>query len=243
MTPGPAQLAAVGIVGGLLSLDRVAFMQSLISRPLPVAAIAGLLLGEPELGLFCGLYMELVWLSRQPVGGSVPPDETTAALAAVVAALATPNDWVLSGRAAAGVLVGLPYGFLGRRLELAARKRNSALVAETGEGLKRGLLGATGKAQALGAMNFLLAGTAGAMIAAFTAGFFGRAFFGAASDQVEAAMAVMSVVLPVVGAGSLLGSFYGRKPKLFFVTGALGAFAATRAGFHGAVAFLRGARG
>lgn len=217
-------------------------MQSLISRPLPVAAISGLILGKPELGLFCGLYVELIWLSRQPVGGSVPPDETTAALAAVVAALATPGEWGIHARAAAGALVGLPYGFLGRRIELFARNSNAALLEKTREALSRGVFHATGIGQARGALNFLLAGTASALFAALTAGFFAGLLFDGASDRVEASMAVMSVVLPVVGAGSLIGSFYGRRPKMIFVAGALTAFGAGMAGLQSAVAFLRGVR-
>jgi hypothetical protein len=43
----------------------------------------------------------------------------------------------------------------------------------------------------------------------------------------------MAVVMPVVGAGAIIGSMGGRKPALLFLAGAASAFYAVKAGVAG----------
>lgn len=242
MSPDPVALLAVAAVGGVLALDRVAFLQCLVSRPLPTSAIVGLILGQPALGLACGLYMELIWLSRQPVGGFVPPDETLAALAAVCAAAAAPAHWATPAKASAGVLIGLPYGLLGRRLDLLARKANAGLMEKVREGLMEQDLSAPGRAQVRGAAHFALAGLAGSVLAVLTAGPLAGLLLAGNPRGTLGAMEVMSVLLPVIGAGSLLASMPGRKPKALFVVGVAGAYLAAKAGLNQAFGFFSGKR-
>lgn len=243
MTMEVSTAAELALLGGVLSLDRVAFLQSLVSRPLPTSALAGLLTGEVELALLAGLYLELFWLSRQPVGSSVPPDETLAALASVLAALGAPQGWDLWERAAAGVLVGLPFGLLGRWLEIKAREANAAILDLALERLSSGDMLATGKAQARGALNFLLAGLAGSLLAVLLAGPAAGFVFGLSPQRARDACSVMSVAMPVIGAGALLGSLTGRKPKVVFAAGALGGVAAAKLGLTGLAGFLGRGRG
>lgn len=243
MTGGFGQVLALTLAGGLLSLDRVAFLQSLASRPLPTALVSGLILGEPLLGVLCGVTMELVWLSRQPVGGSVPPDETLAALAAVVAAASAPPEWSGYARAAAGALIGLPYGLLGRRLDLLARGANAGLLEKTRKALEGGDLRAPGKAQLRGAAHFFAAGLVGSLVAALTAGLLATALASLAPGKLERVFAAMAVVMPVVGAGALVGSMSGRKPAFWFLGGALAAVVAIKAGFAAALAGFKGRAG
>lgn len=241
--PEPSIVLFLTIAGGLLNLDRVAFLQSMASRPLPAAALAGLLAGEPGLGLVTGLYMELVWLSRLPVGGAVPPDDTLASLAAVLAASALPPGWHVGARAAAGVLVGLPYGLMGRRLDLLARARNERLLHEVRASLARGDDRAPGRAQMRGALNFLAAGSVGAAIAALTAKPLGALIFGALPSGAEGAMEIMAFLLPVVGAGTILASIAGRTPKVLFAAGGLTGLLCLKAGLKVGAGLLSGGKG
>lgn len=242
MSFDPLAALAVGFAGGVLTLDKVAVLQSLVSRPLPTALITGALLGEPTLGLMAGVYMELIWLSRQPVGGVVVPDEMLAALSAVAAASALPPSWSQGARAAAGVLFALPYGLIGRRLDLLARKWNSPLLERAREGLKAGDERAVGKAQARGAANFFIAGLTGSLLAAFTAGPGAGWVVSHAGPNLRGAMEVMAVLLPIIGAGALLGSMNGRKPKMLFAAGLLAAFLAAKAGLGGTFSLFKAAK-
>ncbi|MDR1164681.1 MAG: hypothetical protein LBO66_02200 [Deltaproteobacteria bacterium] len=61
------------LVGAALNLDRRAFAQSGLGRPLVTGAILSLILRRPE-GLCLGLWAELLWLWRLPVGGDYVPN-------------------------------------------------------------------------------------------------------------------------------------------------------------------------
>jgi hypothetical protein len=80
------QLALPVLAAAALSLDRRAFMQCMLGRPLTTGAIVGAALGEPAAGLSLGLWTELLWLWRLTSGGYHTPD-TPLALSAVLIAL------------------------------------------------------------------------------------------------------------------------------------------------------------
>ncbi len=129
--------------GGLLALERRAFLQAALSRPLPAAGITGLLLGDVAAGVMVGLVFELFFLGGASLGGAHPDNETlpsvsAAALAATLdgAATSTPALWALS------ILTCAPLGVLGRRVEvwLDARARRyfgRAVAAIDDGGLQR----------------------------------------------------------------------------------------------------------
>ncbi len=115
--------------GGLMALERRAFLQAMISRPLVAGAGTGFLLDDVQTGLYVGVVFELLHLGGVSLGGSHAHHETLPAIAAAAMASAmgnatgsdgTPAMWSLS------ILIFAPSGWLGRRLEtrldLRARK-------------------------------------------------------------------------------------------------------------------------
>ncbi len=111
-----------GIWGGLLALERSAFLQAMFSRPLVAATGTGLLLEDLPSGIFIGLVFELFYLGGVSLGGSRPEHETLPAVAAVAASaalanssggLGTPAMWTL------GILLCAPLGRAGAMLERA----------------------------------------------------------------------------------------------------------------------------
>jgi PTS system mannose-specific IIC component len=214
--------ALLAVLAGILAVDRIAFFQSMLSRPLPAAALAGLLVGQPQTGLFCGIFLEAVWLTRHPVGGAIPPDETLTALAAVAAACAAPQGWKPEAAAALGVIVGLPYGYLGRALDLRVRKANGVLLLRVRAEVAVGNRGAVGRAQRLGALRFfgmgILGGAAAVLVAPPVAGL----LVSAAPMPMQAGMEIFAVILPVIGAGALLSGIAGWGPRAALGLGALG---------------------
>jgi PTS system mannose-specific IIC component len=114
------QLSLAGLWGGLLALERRAFLQAMFSRPLVAATGAGLLLQDAESGLFVGLVFELYYLGAASLGGVHSDHETLPAVAAAAFASCmaqvangpgTPAMWSLA------ILVFAPLGPLGRALE------------------------------------------------------------------------------------------------------------------------------
>ena len=73
----------VGLIGGLLSLDRTGAFQIMISRPLVSAPLIGIVLGESMLGLSAGVIIELLYMADRPVGGYMPTHETALSVMAV----------------------------------------------------------------------------------------------------------------------------------------------------------------
>ena len=93
-----------GLWGGLVALERRAFLQAMISRPLVAATGMGLLLDDLPSGLFIGMLLELFHLGSANLGAALPENDTLAATgtAAAAAGLAggtggsTPAIWSLA---------------------------------------------------------------------------------------------------------------------------------------------------
>lgn len=127
--------------GGLMALERRAFLQAMVARPLVAGTVTGLLLGDGLAGLNVGLLFELLHLGGASLGGAHADHDTLPAVtgAALAAGLghdagsqATPALWALA------VLVCAPLGRAGKLLEdrLDARARKyfgrALTAAETG---------------------------------------------------------------------------------------------------------------
>lgn len=122
------QALATSVWGGLLALERRAFLQAMVSRPLVAGTVTGLLLDDVVSGLFVGLVFELLHLGGASLGGAHADHELFPAVAGVALAAgaghapglgASPALWTLA------VLLAAPLGRLGLHLEhrLDARAR------------------------------------------------------------------------------------------------------------------------
>jgi mannose/fructose/N-acetylgalactosamine-specific phosphotransferase system component IIC len=120
------QVALTGLWGGLLVLERRAFLQAMFSRPLVASTGAGLLLGDVAAGVWVGVFFELLHLGSASLGGSNPEHDTLPSVTATAAAAmvgeasggpSTPAMWALS------ILLFLPMGKVGRAIEVALDNR------------------------------------------------------------------------------------------------------------------------
>lgn len=123
-------LLLLALLGGLVAVDNVSFVQSMISRPLPAGILAGFVLGDPILGAQVGGILELFLLVAVPAGGGRMPEGGTAAVVAVAAASSFPAP---SGMAL-GVAGGLLWGLVGGWTQTRLRIRNGRLVPVPEEG-------------------------------------------------------------------------------------------------------------
>lgn len=137
-----SDVAKAGAWGALLALERRAFLQAMLSRPLVAATGMGLLLGEPETGLYIGMLLELFHLGSAALGAALPENETLAATGTTAASACMATGEGGGGTAALWAVALLLFAALGvvgrrvdRRLEhVSARLADRALeLADAGE--------------------------------------------------------------------------------------------------------------
>jgi mannose/fructose/N-acetylgalactosamine-specific phosphotransferase system component IIC len=162
-------VALVAAVGGLVSLERKAFAQLMVSRPIVVAPLIAALLGDAMAGFALGIPLELMFLGNSSFGASTPYHETLAALFA--SALATTA--ILSGPNDLGILLpvafflSLPWALVGRSMEARQERGNVTLVTQAEEFLSSGHPGHATRHVLVGALGtFVL----GAVVTALGAG-------------------------------------------------------------------------
>ena len=131
------EIILLSFCGGLLCLDRI-FIQAMISRPIVIAPIVGLILNNPYTGLIIGAMVEMFWIDRVPIGIYIPPNDS------LVAVLAT-SLAVLSGLKLGGIspqiiafsiLLFIPFGILAKQIEILIIKSNDSLSDQALEDAK-----------------------------------------------------------------------------------------------------------
>lgn len=225
-----ADAVSLGLLAGVLSLDRVAFLQTMASRPLVASSLAGLVLGDGDLGLRCGLVLELLWLMDLPVGAWVPPDDLLVAVLAVAFAAAAPPSWGRPACVALSVLCAVPFGVLGRAVDVWVRRRNATLLAkaradETGASL--------GALHWTGAAYFCVAGALAAGFGAWGGGVVIQALAPRVAGGFVVGLEWSAALFPLVGTAAVLAALRGRAHTLWFGVGLLGGLGAS--GFAGSV--------
>jgi mannose/fructose/N-acetylgalactosamine-specific phosphotransferase system component IIC len=97
--------------GTVAALDLVSVPQALLSRPLVVGIVTGLLLGDAEAGLRSGAVLELFALDVLPVGAVRYPDYGPATVAAVAAGAGAPWELSLGVSVTLGLLLAAIGGW------------------------------------------------------------------------------------------------------------------------------------
>ena len=122
------QIILISFCGGLLCLDRV-FIQAMISRPIIIAPVIGLILQNPSAGLIIGAMIEMFWIDRVPIGIYIPPnDSLVAVLATSVAILAGQKMGIVSPELIAfSILLFIPFGILAKQIDILIIKSNDVL--------------------------------------------------------------------------------------------------------------------
>ena len=76
------QISALVLLSGFASLDRLAGMNIMLSRPFVVAGIIGFIFGNLEICLLTGMLFEFLGMIEVPVGTTVSNDDTFGGYAA-----------------------------------------------------------------------------------------------------------------------------------------------------------------
>ncbi|MBI5344047.1 MAG: PTS sugar transporter subunit IIC [Deltaproteobacteria bacterium] len=143
--------AAASLAGAVLSLDRTAAFQVMVSRPIVAAPIIGYLLGGPEAGLLAGITLELLFIGDPPVGAHVPVHETGLSVLVTVLTIAFlevsgtgGNDAARRGVVTAmpaltvALMIGIPVSLLYQKADTLARRVNIRFYRRASAALESG---------------------------------------------------------------------------------------------------------
>lgn len=129
--PLTSAFLCTALLAGFWAIERKAFLQAMLSRPVVVGACLGFVWGMPWLGLAIGSVLELFFLGAVNIGASLPGNELWAALAALAfaAGLSTAPLTVLRGPAllVLSICVGLPMARAGRHFDGVQERLNVRL--------------------------------------------------------------------------------------------------------------------
>lgn len=133
------KIILLSFCGGLLCLDRV-FIQSMISRPVVTAPLLGLLLNDMHTGLITGIFVELFWIDRIPIGAYIPPNETIAAvLVTSIAIVVGQNQGGASPQIISlAFLLAVPFGIIAGKIDALIIESNNFLSDQALEDAKTG---------------------------------------------------------------------------------------------------------
>ncbi len=210
----------VGLLGGLLTLDRTAVPQIMLSRPIVAATLTGCILGDPLHGLVAGFLLELLWLGELPVGAKMTTND--AALAVIVAGVAIIGGRYLGGTDMGMVVLSalllLPAGWIFMKVDEAIRDFNSSL-ARRALSLCREDERVVARTMVRGIMAFFLPNTL--LIWLFTAAgvVLIRYLYPFTVSAEPALVEGVSYVFPLVGAGAVVSTLRGRGQLLVLILG------------------------
>jgi len=219
-------LAAV--LGSIAYLDRTATFQLMLHRPLVVATAMGAVFGNVSAGAQVGAVLELIYLARLPVGASIPPDDTGAALfAGAAGAVASSSVGLDAGSFTALLLLSVPCAELGKSADRLVRRVNGRIAALTVESVERGDSRAVEHGLLAGVTLFALAGAALTLVFTGAGVVVGTHLLPRFGPESRMDFAALLPIIPLVGAASIFScSRTERTAPAFYMT-MMAVFAAT----------------
>ena len=124
------------LVGALIWLDRVYVFQFMISRPIVLCFILGLIMGNIYIGLLLGASLELLWLNAPPVGAYLPNDETFCAIVATPAAILAALSLNETSAVGLALVLSIPFSLVGRSVDTHIRTLNQELLPKCTENIE-----------------------------------------------------------------------------------------------------------
>lgn len=130
---------AAAALGAICYLDRTAAFQLMLHRPLVAASMMGAVFGDFAAGAQVGAVLEILYIVRLPVGASIPPDDTGAAVfGGAAAAVASSSIGLDAGSFASILLLSVPCAELGKYADRFVRRLNGRIAHLTVESVERG---------------------------------------------------------------------------------------------------------
>lgn len=211
---------AAAALGGICYLDRTAAFQVMLHRPLVVASLMGAVFGSFAAGAQVGAVLEILYIVRLPVGASIPPDDTGAAIfGGAAAAVASSSIGLDAGSFTSILLFSVPCAELGKYADRFVRRKNGRVAHFVMESVERGdsqavehgLLAGITLFVSTGVVLTVLFAALGVAVASLLLPHFGPA----SREQFSALLPA----LPLLGAASVLScSRTERTAPVFYMT-------------------------
>ena len=210
-----AMALLISVIVGLAYLGRRIGGDPQLERPIVIAPIVGLLLGDLEAGVRIGGAFELIFIGAAPIGGAVPPN------VAVSSALGAAFAISAGGGVQEALLIGVPAAVVATSFEALAKGGCSYLVHPVDRfaklGNRRDIIGTIWVGNAVHFLAYA--------IPTFLALYFGRGLVESLSNlvsgSVEDALTVAAAILPALGFGLLLSILTTRVLFPLFIVGFL----------------------
>lgn len=195
------------MLGSILWMDRVFMFQFMVSRPIIMAPLIGLVMGDVRVGLLVGASFELLWLNAPPVGAYLPNDESFCTAVAVPVAVCASGSMSSAAAAGLSILMCIPLSFVGRLLDTHLRTINERLVPKGEEASERGVSRALRKALGRSYLYaFVSIGACALILTAATS-----LFSGLLPEKVLVPLSSMPAVSIVVGLAALVSKDFPRR--------------------------------
>ena len=210
------------LLASILILDVTYFGQFMLSEPLFMLPLLGLISGQPQEGILAGMNLEFVFLGRLAVGASIPPSAGFAAAVFWGAALLNRGgaEWYLP----ALFFPSLLAGYWGREIDHLFRKAHNSWSESAFHAFARsGRYAKFFRYGAGSALLFVLANWASIILfswgihkgALLLSSFWEEAFHGAY-------VSMLWKGLPVMGSLFLLDRFHDKKNNGYLIGGMAG---------------------
>jgi PTS system mannose-specific IIC component len=216
------------VLGGICYLDRTAALQVMLHRPLVAGTVAGAIFGNFEAGAMAGAVLELLYIARLPVGASIPPDDTGAALFA--GAGAATASFQTGGQVdyavlAALLLLSVLCAESGKVADRFVRRVNCRIAQVTIDAVDRGDVAAVDHGLLAGVTLFGSVGAALSVVfsglGVLAGGWLPVVFMPGEHDG----FAHLFPLLPLLGAASVLSCSRSERSAVFFYLAMGAAFA------------------
>lgn len=206
--------------GGVVYIDRTAAFQVMLHRPLVVASVVGAIFGDFAAGAQAGAVLELLYVARLPVGASIPPDDTGAAVfSGAAAAVASSSVGLDPGSFASILLFSVPCAEFGKYVDRFVRRLNGRVAHLTVERMERGDLQAVDQGLLAGVTLFAAAGVALALLFSGSGVLLARFVLPRFGPDSHAQFAALLPAILLLGAASVFScSRTDRTAPAFYLT-------------------------
>ena len=133
------EILIICLLGGIIAADTTAAFQILVSHPLVACSIAGLLLGDVNLGLTIGILFELPWLYEIPVGGVRFCEGNVGSMVAAALAVIWSRQFSMPNAVLfVSIVWGIIVAYFGGTLVVLYRHFNTRLIHKADQAAERG---------------------------------------------------------------------------------------------------------
>ena len=135
------EILLVCFLAAIISIDVRTIGGTMLSRPLIVGPLVGLIMGDVGTGFIVAVLVELLWIGLVPIGAYLPVESlpiTTVTVALATHLKDTAGNMPQMTLIIFALMVAVPLGYIGRWLETHIRNMNSnmskKLIKKAGEG-------------------------------------------------------------------------------------------------------------